>query len=387
MFSLAGGSAQKPGRRLRGDTPQGAAHPSPTALSFCFVFPLMLLQVDALSTYLDAGGSLLVMVGEGGEAKAGTNLNALLKGRGVTVNDDVIVRTVYHKYLHPKEAYVSNGVLNKTFADALLRAGSKHGLDGKVTTANQEAALRAHSSFEYVIPYGCTLNVTKPAMTVLTTGNISYPVQRPYLAVSTGPATRAASGRLAVLGSVDMLGDDWLNKEKNSVLQDVLFRWLLKADGVTISPSGGNEGEVADYNYVPDTQALAEKLRPCLQEAEPLPADFTRLFDTKLFGFDTSVIPEVAKLYKQLQVKHEPLSLIRPQFETPLPPMQPAVFPPAMREPPPPALELFDLDDHFASERLRLAQLTNKCTDSDLDFYIREAAEIVGATESLPLDK
>ena len=37
------------------------------------------------------------------------------------------------------------------------------------------------------------------------------------------------------------------------------------------------------------------------------------------------------------------------------PPLQPAVFPPAIREPPPPALELFDLDEHFATEQVGLA--------------------------------
>jgi len=40
-------------------------------------------------------------------------------------------------------------------------------------------------------------------------------------------------------------------------------------------------------------------------------------------------------------------------------------------------LDQFDLDEHFASERIRLAQLTNKCaTDDDIDFYIREAGEV-----------
>lgn len=37
------------------------------------------------------------------------------------------------------------------------------------------------------------------------------------------------------------------------------------------------------------------------------------------------------------------------------------VFPPTFRELDAPALELFDLDDQFSSERARLAQLTNKC--------------------------
>ncbi|KAJ3063097.1 Intraflagellar transport protein 52, partial [Rhizoclosmatium hyalinum] len=73
-----------------------------------------------------------------------------------------------------------------------------------------------------------------------------------------------------------------------------------------------------------------------------------------------------------------------PQFETPLPPLQPAVFPPALRELPPPALDLFDLDEHFASERVRLAQLTNKCNDDDLEYYIRECGEILGVNEKLP---
>ena len=70
-----------------------------------------------------------------------------------------------------------------------------------------------------------------------------------------------------------------------------------------------------------------------------------------------------------MDVKHEPLALIQPQFETPLPPLTPAVFPPAMRDPPPPALDQFDLDEQFASERVRLAQLTNKCMFRLMSFF------------------
>ncbi len=99
-------------------------------------------------------------------------------------------------------------------------------------------------------------------------------------------------------------------------------------------------------------------------------------------------IPEVVALYKEMDVKLQVLTLIPPQFEAPLPPLQPAVFPPAWREPPPPALDLFDLDEHFASERVRLAQLTNKCKDPEnLDYYIRQAAEVLGVTEKLPEGK
>ncbi|KAK6037686.1 hypothetical protein COOONC_24809 [Cooperia oncophora] len=77
--------------------------------------------------------------------------------------------------------------------------------------------------------------------------------------------------------------------------------------------------------------------------------------------FDMSVTSDFMKAYDQLQVKVEPLTLIVPQFEVPLPPLQPAVFPPNFRELPPPKLELFDLDEMFSSQEVRLAQLTNKC--------------------------
>ncbi len=38
----------------------------------------------------------------------------------------------------------------------------------------------------------------------------------------------------------------------------------------------------------------------------------------------------------------------------------------SIRELPNPKLELYDLDDAFSSEKARLAQVTNKCTDDDL---------------------
>lgn len=90
-------------------------------------------------------------------------------------------------------------------------------------------------------------------------------------------------------------------------------------------------------------------------------------------------------------------------------------------------LELFDLDEAFSSEKVRLAQLTNKCkltlftihwlvvfspiigiafvhqdfvmsvllvlssslpgTDDDLEFYVRKCGEILGVTAKLDKDQ
>jgi hypothetical protein len=77
------------------------------------------------------------------------------------------------------------------------------------------------------------------------------------------------------------------------------------------------------------------------------------------------MIPMIAKLYNELSLKNEPLSLIRPDFEVPCPPLHPAVFEPRMIELASPPLDLFDLDDEFAEPKVRLAQLTNKCIRSE----------------------
>lgn len=107
----------------------------------------------------------------------------------------------------------------------------------------------------------------------------------------------------------------------------------------------------------------------------------------ELFNIDTDIIPDAVKAYSKLNVPHEPLQLIAPQFATPLPPLEPAVFPPTFRELEPPSLDLFDLDDTFSSERVRLAQLTNKCNDNDLEYFIRECGEILGVSAQLSQDK
>ena len=158
----------------------------------------------------------------------------------------------------------------------------------------------------------------------------------------------------------------------------------LDAGGASDLLGGGANADDGELGYsVPDVEAVADKLRPCLSEPEALPRDFARLFNVTPFALDTSLVPDAVALFGELGVKNEPLSLIPPQFETPLPPLIPAVFAPAFREPPPPALELFDLDEAFASERARLAQLANKCADSDAEYFIKESAIILGITPRL----
>ena len=92
-----------------------------------------------------------------------------------------------------------------------------------------------------------------------------------------------------------------------------------------------DDPELSDYNMIPNTAGLADRLRVCLQESDEVPADHTRLFDTRMFSISTARVPAAIKAYDLLGVKHEQLRLITPQFETPLPPLQAAVFPPTFR--------------------------------------------------------
>jgi intraflagellar transport protein 52 len=344
-------------------------------------------EFAAVREYVAGGGSIFILLGEGGEGKNNTNVNYLLEEFGISVNNDAVVRTVYHKYHHPKEALITHGVLCSDLVRSARGERKKEKENKEVLSLNitkddtDIAALsKDNGGLEFVFPYGATLNVQKPAQPILSSGPISYPLNRPIAAVY----KKGGAGKICVLGSVRMLDDDFFELEKNRQVTDTLIRWLLDIGDCELSFPYGEEPELSDYHHIPHTQGLAMNLRSCLQENEALPRDFTQLFDDGLFKFDTDLIPEAVKLYQQLGVKHEPLTLIPPQFETPMPALQPAVFPPCLREPPAPALDLFDLDEQFASERVRLAQLTNKCTDADLDFYIRQAGEILGVTQKLP---
>lgn len=59
------------------------------------------------------------------------------------------------------------------------------------------------------------------------------------------------------------------------------------------------------------------------------------------------------------------------------------MFPPLFRTLNAPPLELYDLDAEFSSEKNRLAQLTNRCNDSDLEYYIIEAGHILNIIPQL----
>jgi len=359
-------------------------------------------EIDAIRKNLQDGGSVLIALGEGGDQGAwaqttgsdfstgACNLNKVVEeitGGAISINNDCVVRTVYYKYFHPKEVHIGdgNGILNQELTRAAKKVEEAEGVSQK----KKKGAAKS-DALSFVYPHGCTVNVQKPAVPLLSSGYIAYPLNRPICAVLELPAKPPAPGseekpklpgRLMVVGSMKMFDDKWIQEEGNMKLTEVLFWWLLHHPGVRLNAIDAEEPDISDYHHLPDIGSLAERPRVCLESPEDLPRDATQMFDLTMFKFDTELIPEMVKTYEQLNVKHEPLTLIQPEFHTPLPPFYPATFPPIHREPPAPDLDLFDLDEHFASERQRLAILTNKCTDADLDYYITEAADIMGLSK------
>eukprot|EP00756_Hemistasia_phaeocysticola_P018711 Hpha_TRINITY_DN15613_c1_g4::TRINITY_DN15613_c1_g4_i1::g.100127::m.100127/K19681/IFT52; intraflagellar transport protein 52 len=360
-------------------------------------------EIEAIRRNLQDGGSVLIALGEGGDqgqwaqttgsdfANGACNLNKVVEeitGGAISINNDCVVRTVYYKYFHPKEVHIGdgNGILNQELTRAAKKAEEAEGVSQK----KKNKGTAKSDALSFVYPHGCTVNVQKPAVPLLSSGYIAYPLNRPICAVLELPAKpvppgseekKSLPGRLMVVGSMQMFDDKWIQEEANMRLTEVLFWWLLHHPGVRLNAIDAEEPDIADYHHLPDIGSLAERPRVCLESPEDLPRDATQMFDLTMFKFDTDLIPEAVKAYEQLNVKHEPLTLIQPEFHTPLPPFYPATFPPIHREPPAPDLDLFDLDEHFASERQRLAILTNKCTDADLEYYITEAADIMGLSK------
>ena len=333
-------------------------------------------ELDAIRSHIAQGGSVLVMLGEGGEMASDTNINFLLEEYGVMINSDTVVRTVFYRYYHPKEALVSNGVLNR----ALATAAGRHGAPVILDDDDENNAQALH----FVYPFGSTLLVNRLAIPVLSTGSVCFPLNRPVAAFH---HNRDSDGKLAVIGSVHAFADNYIDKEDNGRIFDVFIQFL--SESFRLNPVDAEDPDITEAHAIPDHIQMSQQIKVCLQEGEgELPGrDLAKLFDASLYSLDLSMLPACLRAFRELSVPHDPLTLIAPQFETPLPPLAPAVFPPAFRALGPPALELFDLDEVFSSESVRLAQVANKCGEDDLEYLVRESADILGVSAKLPADQ
>lgn len=334
-------------------------------------------ELNILRQYLEEGGNLLIMEGEQGDAKNNTNLNDLIRDYGITFHGDSVVRTAFYKYFHPKQCFIDTLTVHPGFLKTIKSVKKMKKIDIMSDDNPEDDDDDDDCPLKIIYPFGQSLDIDskKPNIsTIFTSGKIAYPMNRPLCAVTTSKSTK---GKLCVLGSVNFLENSYIDKEENLKVVDGLIKWLLginKAD--ILQPS--KTMKINDYIYIPNIISISDKVKSCLDEAKEPPANFNDLYDMNMFKIDNDLVPEAIDLYDKLHVKHEILSIIPPQFETPLPPLQLAVFDPIIKDFQVPNLELFDLDEQFASEKIKLAQTTNKCNDEDLEYYILQCADILG---------
>ena len=333
-------------------------------------------EINILKQYLEQGGNLLIIQGEQGDSKNSTNLNDFLKEYGIQFHGDSVVRTSYYKYFHPKQCFIDTLTVHPGFLRTIKNIKKMKKIDLMDEEAGQDDD-DDDCPLKIIYPFGQSIDVSPNRTnisTLFTSGKIAYPMNRPLCVVTT---SKSGKGKLCVFGSINFFDNSYIDKEENMKVIDGLIKWLLGMNNADIlAPS--KSIKLNDYIYIPNIISMSDKVKSCLDEAKEPPSNFNDLFDLNMFKIDNDLVPESIELYDKLHVKHEILGIIPPQFETPLPPLQLAVFDPIIKDFPVPNLELFDLDEQFASEKIKLAQTTNKCSDEDLEYYILECADILG---------
>lgn len=316
-------------------------------------------QYEQLKSLMENGVSILILLNEEGEKASKSNINYFLEEFGISVNSDNVIRTSFvHRYYHPKEALIQ-------------------------PTGSTISEFCPPCSFVY--PFGASLNVQSPAVPLLLSSNVSFPVNRPLAALYS--PENISHGKLAVFGSTQIFTDKYITKEGNQLIADSIVNILTGVKN--IQRIDMLDVEYPEYSSIPDTIALSDRLKSTLQEGEnDVGHDDiqTMFYDTNLYKLDNLLFSEISDVYQKLHIPINQLSLIKPNFETPLPPLKPATFPPGFREPDGPKIELFDLDEALSSQRVRLAQITNRCrpdeTD-DLEYMLTMSGEALGISKHL----
>lgn len=310
-------------------------------------------EVSALTNFLQVGGNIVIAGAENFPA----GFSAFISSYGVKITEPVI-SPVYIRYVDPHQISIQHGILNHSISEFI-----------KVDDA----------SFAY--PNGYILEVNRPSIPILSSGLSAYPLNCSVISHAI-----VGTGSLTVIGSPLMFGDEWFRKENNEQLFGFLTQ-LIITKSVQLNKIDADNPEVTERWYTPDTISMSERLRPCIQESEKLKPNLVDNFDKAKFSMDMRFVADIANLANTLGVKNEQLDIVTPVFDVSLPPLTPAVFPPQMKEPKPPVLELFDLNEIFASKTARLAMLAQKTPPKNIEKFILQAAKILSVNQKLPENK
>ncbi|EAY17631.1 hypothetical protein TVAG_235120 [Trichomonas vaginalis G3] len=307
-------------------------------------------EASVLQSFLKNGGNVIIA----GAENFPSGFNAFISQYGVKVTEPVI-SPVYINYIDPHQVSIQHGILNHAITEFIK--------DDKAS---------------FAFPNGCILEVNRPSVPIISSGLSAYPLNCPVISF-----TSVEKGTLTVIGSPLMFGDEWFRKEQNEQLFNFLIQLIL-VRSTQLNKIDADNPEVTERWFTPDTISMSERLRPCIQESEKLKPNLIDNFDKAKFSMDMRFVADIANLANTLGVKNEQLDIVTPVFDVALPPRTPAVFPPQMKEPEPPVLELFDLNEIFASKTARLAMLAQKTPPKNIEKFIMQAAKILNVGQKFP---
>lgn len=284
----------------------------------------------------------MILLGEGGEPEFNTNLNFLLEEYGMNINSgnwtslqdkaekrhhdcwniifkdeifliDSTIRPHYYKHFHPKECIIGGGIVCNPMCKTVL--------EHNVPSINYDF-IDEKSKVQFIYPYGVTLNVRSPSNVLMTTGSVVYPFNRPIA----GYYCNDRDGKILAIGSGYMFEDKYIGEETNMLIWEYLISLLID-QSQKFTTYDFADIDLNDNGLIPDTVFMADQPKICLPESIDcdIPIDFKDMFDTRLHSINNDLLPDVISCYEQVNVKYEPLKLIKPQFEIPLPSSQLAV--------------------------------------------------------------
>lgn len=207
---------------------------------------------------------------------------------------------------------------------------------------------------DFVYPFGCSIAMTQPVnqssktIPLLTSGKLNFPYKDALLVVNENSKTK---GKVVACGSYKLLTNEYISKEENEKLIDVIFDF---SNEITKQMEPLKPTQLEKFNSdktVPCIEKLSENLKSAIETSPDLSTSVFSLFENNLFKVHFGRQREAIQLHKRLNIERKPLTLIKPVFETPMLGLTPAVFPPILIDIDPPGLELYDLDDEFANPR------------------------------------
>lgn len=208
----------------------------------------------------------MVMSGDGGDKKQRTNLNSFLSQYGVELGNNSVIRTNYYKYYHPKEVLISNGVVQEDFircanGEAKKSKKGKALINQMESERDPEIQEDTFGGFTFLYPFGTSLTVKSPAVAVLTSGTVSYPVNEALLAYYLSEG----GGKLFAIGSWRIFSDGYFDKEENEKLINFVLENVVQGKETQFDPvieEGG--ADFSKRKIIPNVEIMSEKIKNAL---------------------------------------------------------------------------------------------------------------------------